>query len=392
MRHLSLLAARLGIAGATGLVLWGCQQSDDTQALDSELGQQFAGLTNSDEQPMFGEEEEFSALGEADADPVEPAAGDGVETAAASLADDARSQAMDDSVPAADRPLVWGLFVSWGRQRFDASATDTTVWNPTLHTDCGALAVRRLVAIERVAGEGVMRPRPDAKTVSFTSSTKPSFDGAFLLLAIRAADASCADTGMLSFTSDALAAPIEIALSDLDGLTFRQPVSDGVNVVILAHRLRPAANDACVYGTLMGHWQSAVGADGQPRGDLGRFRGRVLDEVGDLRGHVRGVWGIAPRGRFAGKRVLFGKFINTEGRFLGLLAGRWEAPDDTGSGHFGGGWHLRPRFLERRGRFMGEYTGAADDDPDSGLFHGRYASEACLWPHADDPLASTDTQ
>lgn len=378
MRHFSHLATF-----AAALSLGACQQADDTDALEAQLGEHFAGLTADDESPMFGEQATFEALGEAEADPEDPALGDATELEARDQAQEIVALATDESIPDGERPLVWGLMVNWGRQNLDPDAMDITVWNPTLHTDCGVLVVRRLVAMEK--GEGVVRPRVDQQTVSFLSSTQPSFDGAILVLAVRGGNAACLDTGMLRFESDAMDAPIEVPLAELDDLELRTPVGDGNSVVMLAHRIEPSRDGRCVHGTLVGRWRRAIGDDGEPRRNLGRFHGRVLDEVGDLRGHVRGIWGVARRGRFAGRQVMFGKFIDRDGRFKGLLAGRW------GDGHFGGGWHLTPRFLDMRGRFMGVYTDAGDHDHDGGFFRGRYASEECLRPLDEgEPLARDD--
>jgi len=379
MRVPSHLAIPLAVT-----LLSACQQSDDTEELETQLGEHFAGLTESDEAPLFGEGDVFAALDEAEEDP-EYQSDDPIETDARMQADLVEEAARSDALPDGDRPLVWGLFVAWGRQHLDREATDITVWNPTLHTDCGALAVRRLVAMEE--GEGVARPRSDAQTVSFRSATAPSFDGAFLVLGIRRADAACVDGGVLRFESQAMDAPIEVPLGDLDDLALRQPVGDdGMSVVMFAQRLEPSRDGACVHGTMVGRWRRAIGDDGDARRDLGRFHGRVLDEVGRLRGHVRGVWGVPRRGRFAGHQVMFGKFIDRDGRFNGLLAGRW------GDGHFGGGWHLTPRFLDLRGRYMGVYSDADDRDPDGGFFRGRYASEGCLRRVEDEPLARDDEE
>jgi hypothetical protein len=373
-RSHSVLAAAI-LAGA-------CQQTDDTDELETQLGEHFAGLTVEDEAPMFGEEATFEALDERDADPLYDPTGDAVEVDAVNEADAIAELATDEDTPDADRPLVWGVMVNWGRQHVDPEAEGATIWNPTLHTDCGVLAVRRLVAMEE--GEGVARPRPDQQTVSFRSATLPSFDGAVLVLGVRAGNAACIETGVLRFESEALDAPIEVPLADLDGLELRRELGDGTAVVMLAHRLEPRRGDLCVHGTMVGRWRRAIGEDGEPRRALGRFHGRVLDEMGELRGHVRGVWGVPRRGRFAGRQVMFGKFIDRDGRFNGLLAGRW------GDGHLGGGWHLTPRFLDLHGRYRGVYGDAPDREPDGGFFRARYASEGCLRRLDEEPLARDD--
>ena len=43
---------------------------------------------------------------------------------------------------------------------------------------------------------------------------------------------------------------------------------------------------------------------------------------------------LTKRGRHEGEQVYFGKLIQKDGAFMGLLAGRY------GDGRYGGGWHL----------------------------------------------------
>ncbi|MEE8409171.1 MAG: hypothetical protein V3T05_06180 [Myxococcota bacterium] len=369
---------------------------DDVGAIEQALEQHFGGLTEVDEDPMFGEQDTYEELGEASEDPAE-SADPAVDPDAATWSNEANTatgEALDDTIPEVDRPAVYGLLISWGRQVHDTTADVDTVWDPTISTDCGFLVVRRRIAMEQ--GEGVVRPRTSRQSVSFTSATRPSFDGVALVLVIPPAQLACADTGMLRFESAALEAPIEVPLDDtLANTVLRLPLDDGNNVVALAHKLEPPRGDACVRGHIVGRWTRAIDSDGRVQSDLGRFYGRVIGELGALRGHIKGIYGIPKGGRLEGRRVFFGKYINRQGEFAGLLAGGYR-PLDTGGdparqtpdGRFGGGWHLRPQYgrTALRGLLGGGYVLGSDDVPDGGQFRGRYASLQCLRQITEDPI------
>jgi hypothetical protein len=331
---------------------------------------------------MFGEAARFEEAGEAEADPAEtPPADDTVGNNAQSDADASTSTAEDPSVAPARRPAVYAIAMSWGRQVIDTTAENGTIWNPTISSDCGVLAVKRLVKMEK--NEGVVRPRSSPQAVSFRSATKPSHDGAILVLAIQPADLPCAETGALRFESPALAEPLEVPLDGgMADLLLRHSLGDGNNVVAVGHKIEPPRAGACVKGRAVGRWTHAIDGTGDVSADLGRFYGRVLSPTGELRGHIKGLYGTPTEGPFAGKRVLYGKYINTEGVFVGILAGRY------GDGKMGGGWHLHPVFHPPAllGHFVGQYASTPDTVPDGGLFSLRYASLGCLDRPDEAPL------
>jgi hypothetical protein len=376
-RFIALAAAAAAVAcgGST-------DTTDDATEIEAALNQDFGGLTNEDTEPMFGDAATFEAVGEAEADPGEaPPAGDAVGSEANADVDASTDIAEDPSVPEAQRPVVYAIAISWGRQVVDTTAEGGTIWNPTLSTDCGMLAVKRLVKMEQ--NEGVVRPRTSPQTVSFRSATKPSHDGAILVLAIPQAELACTETGVLRFESEALDAPLEVPLDEsMADLLLRHPLGDGNNVVAIGHKIEPPRADACVKGRAVGRWTNAIDENGEVRADLGRFYGRVVSPTGELRGHIKGLYGVPKEGRFAGKRVLFGKYIDTDGKFAGILAGRY------GDGKTGGAWHLRPVFdpSALRGLFIGQYASAPDLVPDGGLFGLRYASLECLARPDEAPL------
>ncbi len=115
-------------------------------------------------------------------------------------------------------------------------------------------------------------------------------------------------------------------------------------------------SDACVGGRMRGRWH--------PLNDHeGRFRGIVLDREHHKIGHVRGIFGR----RHDGKRVLFGKFIDDQGHFIGLIHGTY------GDGKLHGKW--KQAGDEDHGRIGGRYRGPEDGKP--GRFVMRWAQTQC---------------
>jgi hypothetical protein len=367
------------LLAATGMACDTATVQDDAVDIESALSQDFGALTDEDEDPMF-DDEAFEDLGEAEEDPAEDSADD-------PNVDDAIDDAIDPTIPPAERPIVYAIAVTWGRRVLDTTAEEVTVWNPTLSTDCGVIAMRRRIRLE--PGEGVVRPRESAQAMTFNSATMPHFDGALVVLAIPADQVACAETGMLRFDSEALDAQLTVPLDpSMANLVLRHELGDGNEVIAIGHALEPV-NDGCVHGFIVGRWVNAIDAStGEVEGKLGRFYGRVMGPLGGLRGHIKGIYGVPQEGRFAGKQVLFGKYINTDGEFRGILAGRY------GLGLLGGGWHLRPVAdpAALKGLFVGQYASMPELVPDGGLFRMRYGSVECINTPDQAPLETPDQE
>jgi len=375
----------LVIAIAMTMIACGGMTSDVGE-LDAVLSQDFGGLSEEDEEPMFGEEDTYADLEEADADPEAEHDSDPAEAEAESITDESVTDLEDEDGerPERDRAVVFAIRAAWGRKHFDPADTALTQWNPTFTTDCGVLGIRRLVRFDRE--DSVVRPRTGPQSASFVSATAPSFDGVVLALAIPAAERECVRTGTLTITSDALPEDIVLPLSpDFGNTRLRVEVEEHREFVLMAQRVERRDGSRCIKGYVGGRWIRATNADGAIA-DKGRFYGRVLGPMGELRGHIRGVWGQPREGRFEGRQVMFGKLIDVEGRFIGLMAGRY------GEGHWGGGWHLKPSYRNLHGFMGGLYEVAPDETFDGGLFRGRYASAACETPGVEEPLAGDDEE
>ena len=365
VRNLTLFIA----LGALALVV-GCSQTDEeTGVLQEALDQDFGGFDVQDEEPFFGEQTLYSDLELADEGEEEDFEADSIESAVSGEIDQDAGAVLGEQGSNEAGRWVYAVRVSWGRHVFDPSAQGVTRWDPTISTDCGRLAVRRRIALER--GERVVRPRDNARSVSLISSTRPHLDGIALLLGVRPEEHPCAQQGVFRIET-AERGTVEIALMDgLDNLTRRYDMGDGMQVVVLAHRLEPRGQKRCRRGTLVGRWRRHIDEAGAARKHLGTFYGRVANELGDPLGYVKGIWGRPGRGRLQSKRVFYGKFIQKDGKFLGLLAGRY------GKNLFAGAWYLGPRAGLLHGGVGGQYRRGDENEPDGGLFFGRYASSGC---------------
>jgi hypothetical protein len=117
------------------------------------------------------------------------------------------------------------------------------------------------------------------------------------------------------------------------------------------------AVDACQHGFMMGRWHRVE--EGR-----GRFVGRVVSADGDLRGHVRGIYGV----RESGEQVFFGKYIDRDGRAQGIFAGQYDG------GTFTGRWRDRSGD---RGTLAGRYRESIPGAETGGHFIARWSERTC---------------
>lgn len=352
----------LCISAMVGLVA--CENDTDGDGA-SDLELDFGGFDTGDEAIMFDDGQGYADDGMAEGDVEDDAADDGTEEDAAETLADTEDAIADGDGDEDERGALFALRVIWGRHPVDPSATNPVVWNPTLTTDCGVLSVVRRIKLE--ADEGVVRPRTDAQSVSVTSTTLPAWDGIALVLAVPAAELECAETGYVRFASDAVGEELTVPISELYHTVQRYDVDDENAVLLMAHQRE---RGSCVRGFIEGRFRREYDDEGNVLPGLGRFRGRVLDEFGDLRGHIKGIYGVNK----AGLPVWKAKLIDTNGTFTGLARGRYE------EGKLGGRWLVKGDKGARFGRMRGRYLETPEDIEDGGVFHMRYASEACKRP------------
>lgn len=306
----------------------------DTDVNDLEL--EYGGFDESDEAPMFGDAS-FALIDEATEDPAVP-------------------EAATPEDPAQTRPADYvdlSVTLLWGKLRPDPAQTDITDWSGGLAVQGAAIARVRPIRFE---GRDALSPRSDRGHVGWRSHTKPHHDGISVLLRVpREAPVN----GPRTLAIRTAEYSTEIPIAELAHLDRVVDVGDN-QVAIHAFLVRP---DDCGSGRLRGHW-AEPGARG-----VGRFLGRWISNDGSLRGHVRGIYGE----RSTGEKVFFGKVIDRQGRFIGRLAGRYDA------GEFGGRWMVRGG---EHGAVGGRYQ--AGQNGQGGAFMGRWA-ERCEGPSTMPP-------
>ncbi|HEX7838842.1 MAG TPA: hypothetical protein VF469_15300 [Kofleriaceae bacterium] len=340
-RQLSLpLALLLALPAAACLDHGG---TDDSQQVSSALEQPNGGFDTADEAPMFGADTEFSAAAiEDDNAATDPLAGDPATTA------------MDQASAAAGFRAI----VLWGKIPADRSTTDSRDWSGSLAVSRGGLLVRHTIAFEDRTDK--LLPRTSLTTVGFQSVTRPFVDGlALTILDPTAATATSAQT--LTYTSADGATVYTLDLGQLAAGPIVVDAGDGYKMVAIG---QPRRADACDRGFMRGRWHAL-----SPH--LGKFLGVITDENGERVGHLRGVYGQ----RRDGTSVLFGKFIDRDGHFRGILAGGF----DNGQ--------YRARWIDRQGDH-GTAHGAYFEGQAaaSGHFLGRWANSGCTADQAPVPV------
>lgn len=310
----------------------------DAQDVSSALEQPNGGFDTADEPPQFGAQADFTAAGiEADVRVTD------------TLASDPTAAAMDRASVASGARVI----VVWGKIPADRDATVSRDWTGSLKISRGGLLVRGTIAFEDRTDK--LLPRASLDTVSFASVTRPFVDG--LALTVLDPTPTTASAQTLTYTSVDGSKVYTFDLAQLTAGPIVVDAGDGFKMVAVGvHRQA----DACDRGFMRGRWHALTA-------NLGRFLGVVTDENGVPVGHVRGVYGQ----RRNGDSVLFGKFIDQDGHFRGILVGTFAD----------GEYHAR--WLDRggdHGTAHGVYF--AGPTQSAGHFLGRWAETSCA---ADPP-------
>jgi hypothetical protein len=316
---------------------------DDNQSVSSALEQPNGGLTTADETAEFGVQADFTA-----------AAIESDSTATDALASDPATTAIDSASASAG----FRMLVVWGQIPADRDATLSRDWTGSLEVSRGGLIVRRTIAFEDRTDK--LLPRAALDTVSFQSVTRPYVDG-LALTVLDPPSPTATGSQTLTYTSSDGASVYTFDLSQLAAGPIVVDAGNGFKMVAIGVHRQAAA---CDRGFMRGRWH-ALSAH------LGRFLGVVTDENGAPVGHVRGIYGQ----RRNGDSVLFGKFIDRDGHFRGLLAGTF----DNG--------RYQARWIDRQGEHgtaHGAYFEGATAT--AGHFLGRWAESSCT---ADAPPAPT---
>jgi len=299
---------------------------NEASALDAEGG----AFSEVDEQPLF-------------ADP-----------AVRELADfEAAPTEMMDA-PGADLPDMKSYHIAllWGHlpKPADASAADPDPapvdWTGSVSVDKGAIGVERKLAFD---ARDHLERRTDRQSVAFVSHTMPFVDGLYLRVVVPAGGSQ-----VLHFDTDALKTDIDLSKLGSE-IVNAERLGDGRNG--LAY-IGYADKRDCARGVLFGRWV-------KHRPAMGAFRGRVLGGDGDTIGHIRGIWGHAPK---KDKNLFFGKYIATDGKTRGLFGGVY------GDGKAVGIWGTKNPA--DAGGLQLVYSDGYDKGDGRGVFLGRW-SEKC---------------
>jgi len=310
-------------------------ETDVSSALELDDG----GFDTSDEAPMFADEALFAA--------------------AQLEADRPNVDLMDDSVlhdmGQAPGARVLDVVVMWGRFRADPSLPTGRDWTGAMNLSRGAVAIRRTIGFEDAQDRVLPRQTRDA--FRFVSLTRPHTDG--LVMRIVDPDPTNAAPIEIKYTSVVDAQGYTLALSNLEAGPVVVDFGDGNQLVAMA---RPHRDD-CSNGYARGRWHAI-----SPNASA--YLGAVLNADGEIVGHMRGIAGQ----RRNGDKVFFGKWVNREGQFRGVLRGTYADGE------------LRAKLVDRGGEegvFHGAYR--AGDTLRHGGFIGRWAETACREPMPTAP-------
>jgi hypothetical protein len=305
--------------------------SNDPEQVQSALDQSNGGMTTAPESPEF-------------ADPA-------VQSLENFVPDFGDTQDMTQSVEV-QGARRFRVAVIWGHlpPAHDADNTDVAPsiidWTGSVSVDSGAIGLKRTLRFD--IGDKVLA-RPNAQEVDFVSHTLPHVDGLYMSVVIPA---NASPT--MHFKTKSLTTDIDLGLlTQQAGAAVR--LDDGRNGMFFIGY----PEDGCPRGLLFGRWRKV-------RPALGEFRGVVVGDEGDGIGHIRGIWGHAPK---ANANVFFGKYIDRQGEFRGLLGGIY------GDGKFGGVWGtVDPNA---KGVLEGYYSDGYERGDGRGVYLGRWA-EKCV--------------
>ena len=332
------------------LLLGACVGSSpsDTAQVASNLETTTGGYELTDEAPLFAADSEYTAAA--------------IEMPTAT----ADTTAADPTVVAMKAAGAEGIEVNlvWGHMPADPDDHSPRIWDGSLTVSRGALIVEHTIRFE---GNDHLLPRMSRQTVSFESQTYGYQDG--LALKILDPDATAA-TGPLTLTyikaippgSAQPIVPIVFDLGQLRNGPIVVDFEDGNKMIAMAER----DHDGCLGGFMRGRWHQLPSSTAN--GVKGRFLGIVTDRHGEHVGHIRGIYGQ----RKNGEHVVFGKFIDREGHFQGIVRG---TDDDDGAPKFKFAARWTDRDHDERGRIRGEFVEGTKEN--SGTFVARWAETSC---------------
>ncbi len=307
---------------------WSIHCPDDVEGVRDVMSRIGEALGVDTEDPYFGDAA-FEALGQVAEDPTydDPILQSDPEVAAA-MGGDGFALVLD---------VAWGYFE---RHPLAQPKEWGTEGDPLqISVNRGALVVIRTRVFEDA--DQVLTPRADRRTVTVASSTRPSWDGLKLVWLL---DRSLDDRGdranpAVTFTSRGFSQTVEMRARTSGEPPMPLQAFDvdelGHQLRIHGVTLRPLPS-GCEAGFMGGRWIPAPTGANKPIVG-GVYYGRWIGLTGELKGYVKGVWGVDP----TGAPRLLGKVIDKDGGFVGNLFGEyrddyrfmavWRTADDGGA-------------------------------------------------------------
>lgn len=351
-RHLYLI-----VIGIALILIAGCSDKV-TEPANTTTSTDMGGFTATSELPAFG-------------DPT-LLADDGADS---SYDDPTVNQAPMDSLINDPRVVSLDLRVIWGRLRYDSTVTEATDWTGRLSISRGGIQVRHLIRFE--PGDELL-PRTDRRFVDWVSHTTVSYDGIdvalYVLRPLPVFDTTFVDDSTI--VVDTLPPePIQVSfetgpyshtfdLREIAALDTVVQLDDG-NAV--AFHGMPVFSRRCPLGFMAGGW-------GYDENGKGVFRGRWLNQAGDVVGHFSGTFGSDD----AGQPRFYGKVIDRDGGFRAFIRGSYgpypgRETDSTYARRFRYGW-FGGEILNADRQIIGLLGGrfAAAENYQSGFIQGRW--------------------
>ena len=279
---------------------------------------------------------------------------------------------------------IYHVRILWGHLEVDSTELDVTDWTGSLSTSRGCEVLRRVIRFEE---RDSILPRTSRQQIEWVSHTRPHNDGIAVDIIIPpvkpvidtefvwVVDSILGDSTLVEHIDTIWWRPPPVrvsfqtgpysrtfSLEELARLDTIVTLEDGNEVAFTAFKFE---RFDCPKGFLGGRW-------GQDDSGNGVFSGIWIDRHGPS-GHLRGRWGTND----AGERVFFGKWISENGRFEGLLRGRWMPhpnvnADSTAFEH-AGGWFAGKIFNDADVE-IGILRGLFRTHPEAkaGAFMGRW--------------------
>lgn len=308
-----------------------------------DLNDAFGGFNMKDESPAFGDASMLAEYGED-------------ETYDDPFANDAQVRNME--MP--DREQIF-LMITWGNLHRDSTVAGPTDWSGALKVDNGMVLLKRTIRFER---NDMILPRTSRDLLEWQSHTHLGMDGVLVkihphpTLANSAAVTDTIDSTSVVISFKTAPLSVEFTLADLPNLDRVVTLDDGNAVAFTAIYIVP---NSCPAGFLRGEWRN------RPERQGGVFRGRWATADGQVKGFIKGIYGRND----AGEKVFYGKMIDDNGRFQGIVRGQWENEPGINAGWFAGRWV--DRHLDIRGALKGEWR--RSDRCHGGFFRGRWAMD-----------------